>query len=233
MTYQSTDAFNVPELYLLAAAFGGNVLFGLPEKEIYQLKGEEVFEEAHKRLIEKQILSPDGKVTKAGAIIIQAIEYYHQSKKYVRINNLMFAFSSHHEDELILLVELEEKSLYKLFVVSKAIVLKMLGERFPIVIREPQEEEKTYLKEELTNQERHEIEQYDPGDSLLNLEFFHLDEKPQEATNPSFYQQWLAFTNEENLFMVDTVARKYYQASQYWFLKILFDEMEFPYKEAN
>ncbi|MUK87588.1 DUF5081 family protein [Ornithinibacillus sp. L9] len=233
MTQLSTDAFNVPELYLLAAAFGGNVLFGLPEKEIYQLKGEEVFEEAHNRLIEKQIITPDGKITKAGAIIIQAIEYYHQSKKYVRINNIMFAFSDHNDDELILLVELEEKSLYKLFVVSKAIVLKMLGEKFPIILREPQEEEKTFLKEELSNQDRHDTEQYDPGSSLINLEFFHLDNQPQEATNPSFYQQWLAFVKEEKLLMVDTVKRKYYHASQYWFLKVLFDEMEFPYKEAK
>ena len=80
-------------MYLLAAAFGGNILFGLPEKQIYQLQGKEVFKEAHERLIEKELLTPEGKITKAGAIVIQAVEYYHQSEKYVRIHNLMFAFS--------------------------------------------------------------------------------------------------------------------------------------------
>jgi len=64
---KSTDTFTVPELYLLAAAFGGNVLFGLPEKQIYQLRGEEVFKEAHERLIEKEIITADGKITKGGS----------------------------------------------------------------------------------------------------------------------------------------------------------------------
>jgi hypothetical protein len=233
MTNENKESFNVPELYLLAAAFGGEVLFGLPEKGIYQLKGEAVFEEAHKRLIEKEIITSEGKITKAGAIIIQAIEYYHQSKKYVRINNLMFAFSEHSEDELILLVEVEEQKEYKLFVVSKAIVLKMLGEKFPIIIREPKASEKNFLKKELTNKERHETEKLEPGDSLINLEFFHLDEQHIKAENPAHYQQWLAFPKNEKLIMVDTVQRKYYHASQYWFLKVLFDEMEFPYKEAR
>ena len=51
----STDVFTAPELYLLAAAFGGNVLFGLPEKEIFQLQGEEVFKAAHERLSSQQL----------------------------------------------------------------------------------------------------------------------------------------------------------------------------------
>ena len=135
----STDTFNVVELYLLAAAFGGNVLFGLPEKEVFQLKGEEVFEEAHKRLIEKGILTAEGKITDGGAQVIQAIEYYHKSQKYVRINNLMFAFREQDVDELIVLLELEENKTYQLFVVSKALVLSMLGEKFPVVLREPEE----------------------------------------------------------------------------------------------
>ncbi|MEN1967626.1 DUF5081 family protein [Lentibacillus sp. N15] len=229
----ATDTFNVPELYLLAAAFGGNVLFGLPEKQVYQLQGEEIFEEAHNRLVEKKILTEDGKITDGGAIIIKALEYYHQSKKYVRINNLMFAFRENNDDELIILVEIEEKRLYKLFVVSKAIVLKMLGEKFPIITREPQEKEKHFLKQELSNKERRAIEQFEPSNMLINLEKFHLKEVVQESTNPAYYQQWLIFVKDEKLFMVNTVQKKYYHVSQYWFLKVLFDEMEFPYKEAQ
>ncbi len=233
MSNVSTDTFNVPELYLLASAFGGNVLFGLPEKQIYQLKGEEVFEQAHNRLIEKGILNGEGKITKSGAIIIQALEYYYQSEKYVRINNLMFGFPSDNEDELVMMVETEEQALYKLFVISKAIVLKLLSEKFPMITREPEEKEKNFLKQELTNKERRETEQLEPGDSMVNLELFHLNEKHREASNPAYYQQWLVFPKEEKLIMVDTVQLKYYHASQYWFLKVLFDEMEFPYKEAK
>ena len=229
----STDTFHVVELYLLAAAFGGNVLFGLPEKEVFQLQGEEVFENAHKRLIEKEILTSDGKITDGGALVIRAIEYYHQSKKYVRINNLMFAFREQDVDELVVLLELEEKETYQLFVVSKALVLGMLGEKFPVVLREPGEKEKSFLKIELSNRERQEIEKFEPESMFMNLELFHLEEERREISNPTYYQQWLIFTRDEKLIMVDPINKKYYHASQYWFMKVLFDEMEFPYKEAK
>lgn len=77
------------------------------------------------------------------------------------------------------------------------------------------------------------MEQFEPGDSFINLEFFHLNASPQKAENQTFYQQWFVFERTDQLIMVDTVQRKYYHASQYWFVKTLFDEMEFPYKEAK
>ncbi|PKR82664.1 DUF5081 family protein [Heyndrickxia camelliae] len=230
---KSTDTFTVPELYLLAAAFGGNVLFGLPEKQIYQLRGEEVFKEAHERLIEKEIITADGKITKGGAMVIKAVEYYHQSEKYVRINNLMFAFREQDNDEVIVLVELEEQHHYQLRVMSKALILTVLREKFPLISREPADKEKTFLKEELSNQERRETEIYEPEDMFMNLEFFHLKEEPRNELNSNYYQQWLIFTKDEKLMMVDTIHKKYYHASQYWFLKLLFDEMDFPYKEEK
>lgn len=226
------DVFTVPELYLLAAAFEGNVLFGLPEKQIYQLRGEEVFKAAHQRLVEKEIITPEGKITHGGAIAIKAVELYYQSEKYVRINNLMFAFQEQDEDELLVLVELEEGEQYQLRVISKAIVLKKLIEDFPFILREPVEEEKTFLKKELSHQERRETESFELEQSLMNLEFFHLKEEPRHENNSNYYQQWLVFVKDEKLIMVDTVQRKYYHASQYWFLQMLFDEMDFPYKEV-
>lgn len=227
------DTFSAVELYLLAAAFGANVLFGLPEKEIFQLKGEEVFEEAHHRLIEKGIITSDGKITRSGAMVIQAVEFYHQSEKFVRVNNLMFAFREKKQDEVIVLVELEVKGHYQLRVISKATVLKMLSEHFPLILREPNEKEKTFFKVELTNQERRETEGFEPENMFMNLELFHLNEEPKDKFNSRYYQQWLIFTKDEKLIMVDTVNKKYYHASQYWFLKVLFDEMDFPYKEAK
>lgn len=229
----STETFNVVELYLLSAAFDGNALFGFPEKEIYQLKGEAIFREANERLKEKGILTSEGKLTDGGAHVIQALEHYYQSTKYVRINNLMFAFLEKDADEVVLLVEVGEEEAYQLYVVSKAIALKLLGERFPLVLREPDEKEKTFLKEELTNQERRAIENFEPEKMYMNIEFFHLEEKEKNISNPGYYQQWLAFTKDEKLMMVDVVNKKYYHASQYWFLKKLFDEMDFPYKEVQ
>ncbi|MEH7272503.1 DUF5081 family protein [Neobacillus vireti] len=233
MRKASVDVFTTPELYLLAAAFGCNVLFGLPEKEIYQLKGDEVFKEAYKQLKEKGILTPEGKITKPGAIIIQAVELYHQSEKYVRINNLMVAFREKEHDEVIVLVELEEQGHYQLRVISKAVLLIILSEHFPLVLREPEEKEKSFLKMELSHQERRETQEFESEKSLMNLEFFHLKVEPKNKFNANYYQQWLVFTKDEKLIMVDTVNKKYYHASQYWFLKVLFDELDFPYKEAK
>ncbi|MFB5198006.1 DUF5081 family protein [Neobacillus sp. KR4-4] len=233
MMERSTDTFSVAELYLLAAAFGGNVLFGLPEKVVYQLKGEEVFKEAHDRLIEKKIITPEGKITRSGALIIQTIEFYHQSQKYVRINNLLFAFRERERDEVIVLVELERQGSYQLRITSKATLLKMLCEQFPVMVREPVEMEKAFLKKELSNQERRETESFEPEEMFMNLEFLHLKEEHKDRFNWHYYQQWLIFTKDEKLIMVDTVNKKYYHASQYWFLKVLFDEMDFPYKEEK
>ncbi|MEH7118625.1 DUF5081 family protein [Neobacillus vireti] len=229
----SADVFTAPELYLLAAAFGGNVLFGLPEKEIFQLQGEEVFKEAHERLREKGIITTDGKITKNGAVIIQIVQFYQQSEKYVRVNNLMFAFREKGSDELIVLVETAKQGQYQLRVTSKAFMLKMLCDHFPLIVREPAAKEKTFLKTELSNQERHETESFEPEEMFMNLEFFHLKEEHRDRFNWHYYQQWLIFTKDEKLIMVDTVNKKYYHASQYWFLKVLFDELEFPYKEAR
>lgn len=233
MMHTRRDMFTAVELYLLAAAFGGDVLFGLPEKEVFQLKGEEVFAEAHKQLIEKGILTSDGKITDAGAFIIRAIEFYHQSEKYVRINNLMFAFQEKDADELIVLVELEEKEAYQVFIVSKSLVLGMLGEKFPVVLREPEANEGDFLKEALSNWERREVENFEPESMFMNLEIFQLDAKVKGIDNPAYYQQWLIFTKEEKLIMVDPVSSRYFHASQYWFMKVLFDAMEFPYKGGN
>lgn len=232
MMMEGKKFFTAPELYLLASAFDGKDLFGLPEKQLYQLMGDEVFEEAQQRLIEKKILTSEGKITESGAVIIQVIESYYQSEKYVRINNLMFSFQRKNDEEVILLVELEDGQ-YQLQMISKVLVLKNLSDQFPIILREPLERETTFLKEEVSNKERRELETFELEDMFMNLELFHLNEKPKDQFNPKYYQQWLVFTNGGKLIMVDTVNKKYYHASQYWFLKVLFDELDFPYKEED
>jgi len=233
MSDNTTDFFNAPELYLLAAAFEGEVLLGLPEKEIYQLLGEEVFEEANNRLIAKGILTKEGRLTKGGALIIKALESYHQSRKYVRINNLMFAFfEEEHKDELVMLSEIEKGEKYKLFIIAKSKVLKLLIDHFPIIGREPDEAEKEFRKHTLTHQERHEVDAYQP-DHIMNMEVFDGSLILKSESTRDTHQQWLVFEREEKLIMVETQEKKYYHASQYFFMKMLFDELEFPYQEVK
>lgn len=233
MSKRESDLFHITEIYLLASAFESEMLFGLPDKKTLHLLGGEVDKVAHQALVKKEILTEEGKITKGGAYVIRALEFYYLSKKYVRINNLMFGFREADEDEVIMLVEVEDGKYYRLHVISKALVLKLLIDRFPFILREPEKEEKDFLKKELSTQHRDELGDLEIGEEFMNLEFFHTGESPQAEDNPKFYQQWFALPHDKKLIMIDPMKDIYYHASQYWFLKILFDEMDFPYKEAT
>ncbi len=233
MSKSESDLFHITELYLLASAFDSEMLFGLPDKKTLHLLGDEVEKAAHQSLVKKNILTDEGKITEGGAYVIRALEFYYLSNKYVRINNLMFGFREVQEDEVIMLVEVEDGKYYRLHVISKALVLKLLIDRFPFILREPEEEEKHFLKKELSHKRREEFGDLEIGEEFMNLEFFHLGESMQVEDNPDFYQQWFAFPHDKKLMMIDPMNDKYYHASQYWFLKILFDEMDFPYKEVT
>ncbi|MFP7168914.1 DUF5081 family protein [Terribacillus sp. 7520-G] len=233
MSQQENDSFHVTELYLLAAAFDAEALFGLPDKKIYQLQGEEPWSKAHEQLIQKGIFTEEGKLTKDGAVIIKTLYQYFFSQKYVRINNLMFAFREKEADEVIILAETEEGTSYRLYVMAKPLVLKLLGERMPLMNREPLEGEKNFLQRELLPEEKEAVNQLKAGSDMVNIELFHPRVKPQIARNPNYYQQWLVLTYAGKLIMIDTYQKQYYQASQYWFLKLLFDALDFPYRQKE
>lgn len=55
----------------------------------------------------------------------------------------------------------------------------------------------------------------------------------KEKNNAKYYKQYLAFEMEDKLMMIDVVNDTYYRGSQYALLKLLFDELEFPYEEAK
>jgi len=215
MNKNVTDTFHITELFLLAAAFNAETLFGLPDKKTYQLMGSEKFKEAHESLIKKEIFTPDGKITTGGAYVIRALEFYYLSPKYVRIHNVMFGFRAEDEDELIMLMEVEDGTEYRINVISKAFVLKLLSDRFPLILREPKEEEKDFLKEEVSYLLKKELETYEPDDNFMNMEFFQLGDTQEKVT----YEQWLAFTKDDELIMVDPITDKYYYAKNYYLMK--------------
>ncbi|MBC2118062.1 DUF5081 family protein [Listeria booriae] len=230
--HHPNDYFSLEEMYLLLAATDGNVLFGFPGKEMFLLRDDDPMAFAHQQLIAKEILTPEGAVTKSGAFVINKLSAYHQSKKYVRCNNIMFSFQEENKEEVVLIIEAEKNKYYRLLVLSKAHALKVLYDGFPIVSREPAEDEKTFLTAELSNQEKNEIKAMELSEPLFNLEVFHLDNYPADITEPSFYQNWLLFLYGDKLITLDIARQQYQQVSQYWFIKQLFDEMEFPYKEV-
>ncbi|MGG0650749.1 DUF5081 family protein [Bacillus mycoides] len=227
------NTFSTEELYLLASAFEANVVFGLDPKEILVMKGQDVMEQAKQKLIEKEILTLDGKITEGGAVVIQALQAYFNSRKYVRLNQFMFAFLEENADELIVLVEIVPHQQYQLHVLSKMIVLNMLIEHFPILLREPEEEEYKDLMHKASEQERKQLEERSLSDTGINIELFHLTEEPRLQSNPRYYQQWLCLESNQRVAAIDLVKEQYLFVSQFWLLKLLFDELEIPYAKEG
>lgn len=227
------DTFTPVELYLLLAPFEVKHIFGIPDKMTYLLKGEDVFAEGFEMLKTKGILNDAGNLTDGGGFLIDSLVEYYESTKYVRLNQLMFAFPKKTSNEVLVMIEIKPQKEYRFERMNKIHALAMMRELFPIINREPGPKETEFLKEELTNEERKRASVFEPGTNFISMEFFHIEETPQEASNPAFYKQYLSFEMENKLIMVDVVNEAYYQGSQYTLLKLLFDELAFPYKEEN
>ncbi|MBF2637520.1 DUF5081 family protein [Listeria welshimeri] len=230
MTVDTVDVFSPVELYLLLSPLETKYLFGIPDKLTFLLKGEDVFAEGFERLKSKGILTDTGELTDGGGFLIESLIEYHQSKKYVRMNQLMFAFSEKASNEVLVMIEVTSQKEYRFERMNKIYALAMIKDFFPLVNREPGERETEFLKEELTNEERKRAVAFEPEKNFISMEFFHMEEEPKEEKNDKYYKQYLAFEMEDKLMMVDVVNETYYRGSQYALMKLLFDELELPYK---
>ncbi|WP_099223944.1 DUF5081 family protein [Listeria costaricensis] len=233
MMTHARDTFSPAELYLLVAPFDLNHIFGVPDKMIYKLKGSEHFEAAYEELKQKNILTQEDTLTDGGGIVMETLRSYCQSSKYVRLNQLMFAFPKDADNEVIVLAEIKADQEYRIERLNKIYALALIRKLFPIIEREPLEDETSFMQRELTNAERRKALEIDPGKNFISMEFFHLEKEPHETTNHEFYQQYLAFAMDEWLIQTDVMTEDYYRISQYALMKQLFDEMEFPYKEGK
>ncbi|MBF2531750.1 DUF5081 family protein [Listeria welshimeri] len=230
MIVDTVDVFSPVELYLLLSPLETKYLFGIPDKLTFLLKGEDVFAEGFERLKSKGILTDTGELTDGGGFLIESLMEYHQSKKYVRMNQLMFAFSEKASNEVLVMIEVTSQKEYRFERMNKIYALAMIKDFFPLVNREPGERETEFLKEELTNEERKRAVAFEPEKNFISMEFFHMEEEPKEEKNEKYYKQYLAFEMEDKLMMVDVVNETYYRGSQYALMKLLFDELELPYK---
>ncbi|WP_077306406.1 DUF5081 family protein [Terribacillus halophilus] len=227
------ESFLATELYLLAASFGASILYGLPDKKVYELQGDEPFRQAHERLIAKGYLTDEGAFTDEGGFVAEVIRQYVHSKKYVQCNHLMFAFGEQDADNLVMLVEKEHGTSYQLFLIEKPLVLQLLTERMPVMSREPLPIEKEFLMKELDRKEREKIEQIGVRDDFLSLDICHKSQEPRSLSNSDFLQSWIVMIEGEKLIMIDCLRKKFYHASQHYFMKIIFDAMDFPYQKKE
>ncbi|MDF8247645.1 DUF5081 family protein, partial [Listeria monocytogenes] len=151
MTVETIDVFSPVELYLLLSPIEAQHLFGVPDKLTFLLKGEDVFAEGFDRLKGKGILNDAGELTDGGGFLIDSLIEYYQSKKYVRMNQLMFAFPEKTPNELLVMIEITPQKEYRFERMNKIYALEMIKDFFPLIRREPGERETEFLKEELTN----------------------------------------------------------------------------------
>lgn len=224
------DIFSIEELYLLADATEQQLLFGLPEREIFALLNRNFLEVAKQAVQEKGILDEAGHLSKGGYFVVKAIQEYAESKKYIQINNLFIGFSQSEPDNLIVISEVEAQKSYRISVVDKLLVLKGLLEMLPIVAREPLEDETTFILKKVRNRERREFEEKEVGENSIYLETFEVKE---HAANEFGKEGWLCYLDEDKLYTVHLEDGKYYRASQYWLMKQLFDSLEIPYGEGD
>ncbi|WP_088815596.1 MULTISPECIES: DUF5081 family protein [Listeria] len=228
----STDTFQTEELFLLISAFGGDTLFGLPDRQVFQLRGEEGFQRAYERLLDKQILDETGAMTDGGAIVVDALSRYQACPSFVRLNQFMFGFSAEDTENAYLLVEVEAGKSYRFEVLDKVLILQLLTNHFPLLQRDTPNVEQTFLTRPLTLDERKRVSACEPDERFISMEYFHVEETPMEEENPAFYQQYFVVAWQDKLVAIDVVRDDYKQVSGYWLWNELYRELQFPVKEA-
>lgn len=85
---------------------GVSYIFGLPEREQLALTEPDCAVKALDGLIEKGILTKEGKLTRAAFFMTEMLKQYQESKEYVRFNNVMCAFLPDDEERVIVLTEI-------------------------------------------------------------------------------------------------------------------------------
>ncbi|MHC5251661.1 DUF5081 family protein [Listeria kieliensis] len=226
------DTFRAEELFLIASAFGGESVFGLPDRAVFQLQGEDGFREGYEALQEKGILNETGELTDGGALVVESLENYQSCQSYVRLNQFLFGFRDDDSENAYLLIEVEEDSAYRFEVMDKVFILQLLNQQFPLLGRTMPEEEKSFLMRELSAEDAELAALSEPDERFLSMEYFHVNEEPRVEENREFYQQYFLFVWKERLIAVDVVREAYYQVSGYWLWNELYRELKFPVKEA-
>ncbi|EUJ43861.1 DUF5081 family protein [Listeria fleischmannii] len=215
--------FSLEEMYLLAASFGGNSIFGLPAKSVLFMRDSQRMEEGYQELKQKGVLDEAGEVTQAGFHVIRALEEYTQSEKYVKVQEAIFAFPTDTK-ELIFIIKVGEKESYQLHRIDKVWVPLLLVQKIALVNRPAGEEEKNFL----LRQERMEsilaFQHRTPPEALLEVVILDASQK---------LTQWLIFEENTQLLALDAQANVLYRASQYWLMKLLFEALEIPYRKEE
>lgn len=220
------DHFQLNELFLLAKTTIGEHLFGLPDEKAYGFLDKGYMEKAHKALKEKGVLTKEGKLTDGGFFVVRALEEYKRSSKYIRINNLMIAFSEREKGKVIVLTEVRRNTDYRLTVMDHLALFKELYDSLEIVSREPRSDEKEFLYRMVKNNEQKRLEQKKLSEETLIFQDF--DRAVAVEKQIDSYQHWVFFIEEETLYGLNVREEGICRISQYWLIEKLMTALELP-----
>ena len=229
-TVKSTpmEGLSPAEIYMLCGAVDIEALFGLEDKKTVFIKTKADVLKLKVSLQEKELLNPEGRLTKKGALLIKALEIYSKSKAYARINNLSIALSkSRKEDNVVILFEDEPEVSYRLELWPRKRVISLLMDVYDFFRRPAKTRDFEYLIRDMEGQDLERVKTMDLiGRPVINFEWFRRPGKRDEKIG---YEHKLFFADGDKIVQLDAVHRDYAYISLFYLYKQVFDWLGIPY----
>lgn len=221
-------SFSIHELYFLSSAFDCQCIFGLPELQNLKIVPDETWKTVRSSLIEKELLDSDGKLTKEGAIVISMLEEYSKSDSLTIMNNFLIAACEDKDYSIVISLNKEDK--YFVFKIDFVMMLQFLSEKIPSYAhRIPNEEEKTFLKKEVTLTD--ELKEIFVSDSALFVQHYPI--KELKADKNIKYDSWIFSIHDNKIFALDVHKEIAFLFSQYYFFERIYTWLNIPFKKEG
>lgn len=225
------DYFSPQELYLLIEPFQLSSLFGLRQKDHYQMQ-QAAQKEAFEALQEKELIVA-GKLSHAAVALMHLLKRYASTSSYLRLNHLFLTEDIEETNQILGLAELKKDKAYQVYSYDKLLEIPHLLDVFPLLSREPASGELDFLTKEIPKDQLKSLKQEGFPDNLLHFEYVRVNKENPGLEKVASYQNYLFFEDENRLIYLDLIAGQYVQCSQYYLLKMLFDALSLPYKRED
>ncbi|PEA52459.1 DUF5081 domain-containing protein [Bacillus pseudomycoides] len=225
------ESFSPSELYVLAGAAGVTYLFGLLERERLIMGDADCVTKANESLRRKGLLTENGDLTMAAFQLIELLKAYQESQEYTRFNNLLVGFLQNDKDHVAVLTEIKPNEEYELHYIPKWDVYVSLLERIPFLMREPREQDTTFLTNKMTQEEQATFEEMDLSQKeLLAIETFRRP-NTRNVTEQGRWDCFLYFTEGDDYIQIEVERKQYEWISLYALNKKIYDALKMPYKK--
>ena len=222
------DYFSLHELYYLMGAFDGTTLIGLPSLEQVSLPRRTIWEDTKEALTAKGLLEEDGQLTDAGFVLVEVLKEYCLGQSLTIINNF-YLMLSRDRQSTILIVDTAQG--YQLARLSALGPLKLIQEKIPMTLREPLDDETSFLSLEMTLIP--EIETVLASDQTLVVQHYPLLAMLETQHRKELKEQWFFAEWEGQLLGYNAAQKTLFRFSQYYFLERLYTWLGIPFREED